>query len=39
MEEARVCELSQKLGLSPEKLLESLSSVVSLSLRAEKPKA
>jgi SAM-dependent methyltransferase len=37
LEECRVQEISQKLGLSPEKLMESLSSVVSLSLRAEKP--
>ncbi|NPV83530.1 MAG: arsenite methyltransferase [Candidatus Aminicenantes bacterium] len=37
LEEPRVQEISQKLGLSPEKLMESLSSVVSLSLRAEKP--
>ncbi|MDI6697617.1 MAG: arsenite methyltransferase [Candidatus Saccharicenans sp.] len=37
VEEARVSEMSRALGLSPEKLMESLSSVVSISIRAEKP--
>lgn len=37
LEEPRAREISQILGLPPEKLMESLSSVVSLSLRAEKP--
>lgn len=36
VEETRVSEMSRTLGLSPEKLMESLSSVVSISLRAEK---
>ena len=37
VEETRVSEMSRALGISPEKLMESLSSVVSISLRAEKP--
>ncbi|MCX8161331.1 MAG: arsenite methyltransferase [Candidatus Saccharicenans sp.] len=37
VEEPRAHELSQKLSLTLEKLMASLSSVVSLSLRAEKP--
>ena len=37
VEETRVSEMSRALCISPEKLMESLSSVVSISLRAEKP--
>lgn len=37
VEEPRAREISQKLGLPLEKLMESLSSVVSISVRAYKP--
>ncbi|MGQ9801433.1 MAG: arsenite methyltransferase [Candidatus Saccharicenans sp.] len=37
LEEQRAQELSRTLGLPPDKLIESLSAVVSISLQAEKP--